>query len=314
MGGFSTSSGSFSIAIGDHCNATGGHSIAMGNSNIAEKEYAIAMGTGSRALGFSSTAIGWGTVARGDRSVAMGGWTTASNTFSTALGFSTESLGYGSVSMGCNTITRPCYSLVIGMYNDTIWSSDCATYPNPTDPLFIIGNGYGIHQRQNALTVQKSGRMAIGNIIPTQMLDVNGNARFRSVSSGTYAFNLNLTSDGILTTATSDISMKENIIHITNALENVTKLRGVYFNWKNEPEMGHRIGFIAQEVEQVIPELVFTNPTDGLKGVNYAEMTAVLVEALKEQQQQIESYKSQLQTLQEKVDKIEVLLAKALDE
>jgi uncharacterized coiled-coil protein SlyX len=53
---------------------------------------------------------------------------------------------------------------------------------------------------------------------------------------------------------------------------------------------------------------------DGLKGINYSQATALLVEAIKEQQQQIEYYKSQLQTLQDKVDKIETLLAKALGE
>jgi hypothetical protein len=57
------------------------------------------------------------------------------------------------------------------------------------------------------------------------------------------------------------------------------------------------IGFIAQEVETIVPELVFTNPTDGYKGINYAEMTAVLVEAVKEQQQQIESMKLEYEEL-----------------
>jgi hypothetical protein len=60
------------------------------------------------------------------------------------------------------------------------------------------------------------------------------------------------------------------------------QLRGVSFTWINHPEYGQRIGFIAQELEKVIPELVFTNETDGFKGINYAEVTAVLTEAIKE--------------------------------
>ena len=59
------------------------------------------------------------------------------------------------------------------------------------------------------------------------------------------------------------------------------QLRGVTFTWKSNPEYGNRIGFIAQELEQVLPELVFTNDVDGYKGINYAEVTAVLVEAIK---------------------------------
>ena len=126
---------------------------------------------------------------------------------------------------------------------------------------------------------------------------------------------------GTLTTATSDIRSKENINTLKNSLNSIMNLRGISFTWKSEPEMGRRIGFIAQEVESILPELVFTNLADGLKGINYAEMTAVLVEAMKEQQLQIESFKSennnlksQLQSLQEKVNKIEDLLAKSLDE
>jgi histidyl-tRNA synthetase len=141
------------------------------------------------------------------------------------------------------------------------------------------------------------------------MLDVNGNARFRAVSSGIFAFNLNLSSDGTLTTATSDISMKENITRISDAIDKVNKLRGVSFTWKDDPSQTIQIGMIAQEVEPIIPEIVFTNPVDGLKGINYSQATAILVEAIKEQQQQIESYKSQLQSLHEEVEQIKSLLA-----
>jgi hypothetical protein len=150
-----------------------------------------------------------------------------------------------------------------------------------------------------------NGNLGIGIASPTQKLDVNGNARFSSIGSGAYVGAVNRTSDGTLTTATSDIRSKENINTLTGCLNSVLNIRGVSFYWKSEPRMGRRIGFVAQEVEQVIPELVFTNPSDGLKGVNYPEMSAVLVEAIKEQQQEIESYKSEIQSLQDKVKKIE---------
>lgn len=51
---------------------------------------------------------------------------------------------------------------------------------------------------------------------------------------------------------------------------------------------------IAQEVEKIYPELVFTNPTDGFKGIRYAEMTAILVEAVKAQQTRIDGLEKQL--------------------
>jgi hypothetical protein len=156
-------------------------------------------------------------------------------------------------------------------------------------------------------------RIAINATNPTQTLDVNGTARIRTIGSGAYSTNVNRMADGTLTTSTSDVRLKENINTLTNALDNVLKLRGVSFNWKKEPQMGLKIGFIAQEVEQVLPELVFTNEVDGFKGVNYAEITAVLTEAIKEQQKQIEALKEknkEIDALKAELAEIKALLKK----
>jgi len=139
---------------------------------------------------------------------------------------------------------------------------------------------------------------------PTQSLDVNGNARIRSIGSGAYAGVVNRTSDGTLTTATSDGRLKENVNTLSNSLEKVMQLNGVTFTWKSNPEYGTRIGFIAQEFEKVIPELVFTNDVDGYKGINYAEVSAVLVEAMKEQQQQIEDQQKEIDELKALVNSL----------
>jgi len=150
------------------------------------------------------------------------------------------------------------------------------------------------------LYIQKdSGNLSIGTAdAPTQKLDVNGNARFRSVGSGTYNRPLNLTSDGTLTTATSDGRLKTNIENIEDGLETVKKLQGVRFNWKEDPEGERRIGLIAQDAEKVVPELTFTNPADGYMGINYAELSAVLIEAVKEQQKIIDKLTARVDELE----------------
>jgi hypothetical protein len=99
--------------------------------------------------------------------------------------------------------------------------------------------------------------------------------------------------------------MKKDIITISQALQKVLEMNGVYFTWKDDDLNNRRVGFLAQEMEKVLPEVVFTNPIDGLKGINYAELTAVLVQAIKEQQTQIQSDKSEIHSLQEKVDQLE---------
>jgi hypothetical protein len=96
-------------------------------------------------------------------------------------------------------------------------------------------------------------------------------------------------------TAYSDISVKNNIRPIENALLRVTKSRGVLYD-RTDIDTKNNIGFIAQELEEQFPELISTN-TDGTKGVKYQNAVAILFEAIKEQQTQIETLENKLNQL-----------------
>ena len=99
-------------------------------------------------------------------------------------------------------------------------------------------------------------------------------------------------------TDVSDVSLKENIVSIDNALDKVTQLDGRYFNWISEDQGNDRqMGFIAQEVEHVIPEVVTTSEP-GVKGVSYGKVTALLVNAIKEQQAIIDNLTARLDALE----------------
>jgi len=94
---------------------------------------------------------------------------------------------------------------------------------------------------------------------------------------------------------------KENITPIENALSKVTQLTGVYFDWKKENGGKHDIGMIAEDVGKVVPEVV-TYDENGVdaNGMDYGKLSALLVEAIKEQQKQIEDLKSRVQVLENK--------------
>lgn len=92
--------------------------------------------------------------------------------------------------------------------------------------------------------------------------------------------------------STSDIRLKDDIKPIENALSDVCKLEGVSFNWKDTGTKA--TGFIAQQVEPILPDLVSTSEDDGIKSVNYIGLIGHLVEAIKEQQVQIDELKAQL--------------------
>lgn len=105
----------------------------------------------------------------------------------------------------------------------------------------------------------------------------------------------------------SDIRLKENIKLIENPITIVNQIRGVYYDWKDEHiqkrggEDGyfvrkHDIGVIAQEVEAVLPEIVATRD-DGTKVVKYEKLVALLIEAVKDQQRQINQISQALQNM-----------------
>ena len=78
-------------------------------------------------------------------------------------------------------------------------------------------------------------------------------------------------------------------------------LRGVYFDWDEKHGGKHDMGFIAEEIGKVIPEIVSYEP-DGVyaTGVDYGAITPMLVQAIKEQQRQIEDLKAQIRKLKKR--------------
>lgn len=108
----------------------------------------------------------------------------------------------------------------------------------------------------------------------------------------------------------SDKRAKTNITNLNGSLKKVLNLRGVSFEWNSEV-VPHKasiqsssIGLIAQEVEEVVPEVVVTEKIENqdLKTVEYGNLTALLVEAIKEQQFQIETLTRTVEDLSKRLD------------
>ena len=108
----------------------------------------------------------------------------------------------------------------------------------------------------------------------------------------------------------SDLRFKQNIEQIESPIDKISKIRGVTFEWKTSehkdkgfPE-GRHFGVIAQEVEEVLPEIVREGP-EGDKAVSYTELVPVLTEAIKQQQQQLEEQQKQIESLRERIKVLE---------
>ncbi|MCA0448003.1 MAG: tail fiber domain-containing protein [Bacteroidetes bacterium] len=110
--------------------------------------------------------------------------------------------------------------------------------------------------------------------------------------------------------STSDIRFKKNISALVNSLQKVLTLRGVSFDWKTDEfsernfKSSNQIGFIAQEVKDILPEVVNID-SEGYYSVEYDKVVPVMVEAIKEQQKTIESQKGELNSLQKRISELE---------
>jgi hypothetical protein len=159
-------------------------------------------------------------------------------------------------------------------------SIDITGYSNVTDMLNNIVMRTAGTER---IRIDNVGNVGMGTSSPTVKLQVNGDIIANSIAGS------------------SDIRYKKNIRSVENALDKVKALRGVYFNWNQndypDRQFGSNVelGFIAQEVEKIVPEIVTKDKTkEEYRSVKYDKLVALLVEAIKEQQKQIDSLKVEM--------------------
>ena len=140
-------------------------------------------------------------------------------------------------------------------------------------------------------------QLAISNgaILPETDDDLDLGASNREFKNGYFdgiLYTDEISNSGQITSATyfysSDAALKEDIQTIENPLEKVQALRGVSYKWKDTGRKD--IGLVADEVQKVLPELVVENEH---KQMDYGHMIGLLVEAIKEQQKEIEELKCQ---------------------
>jgi hypothetical protein len=109
----------------------------------------------------------------------------------------------------------------------------------------------------------------------------------------------NITAAGDLRSE-SDARIKENVITVDNALEKVLQLRGVYFNRIDDESKSRKVGVIAQEVQEILPEVVGVakeNDTDEILTVSYANMAGLFIEAIKDLKTEIDALKAEIAEL-----------------
>jgi len=139
--------------------------------------------------------------------------------------------------------------------------------------------------------------------------DTDNTVQFSKVGIGTGSdatYELKVSGDigatgDIVAYISSDERLKDNIQLIENPIQKVEQLRGVTWEWNDEASDAAKdspnVGVIAQDVERVLPELVHDRE-NGYKGVDYSKLTGLLIEAMKEQQRQLDEMRERLSQLE----------------
>ena len=259
------------MGYGSGASITAGNVSSSGYNNIIGHQSGVTINTGNSSTNGYNNFIGF----------QVANVNTVSSGYHNAIGYQAGnklSSGTGNNLFGYQAglnVTSGSYNVAIGYSaantNVTTGSGNVVIGYNRCVPIsggsnqLVIGSG-----SNDWINGNSSYNVGIGTTTPTEKLHVIGNI----LASGTVTQN-------------SDITLKTNVQTIENALEKVLSLRGVEFDYKENGK--HSLGFIAQEVEKVVPDLVFG---DDLKSVAYQNFVALLVEAIKELKEEVKTLKN----------------------
>ena len=160
-----------------------------------------------------------------------------------------------------------------------------ASYPAPTTATQTIGGSdSNIFKWVNGVTEASA-------LITVSATDVNTRNIYTTCNVTAYRFHGDTYyADGSQLATSSDRRVKTDIVAMSNALEKINALTGIYFTRKDDPMHTRNVGFLAQDIEQVFPNLVITDDTEAkMKSVKYESIHVAILEAIKELDAELDS-------------------------
>jgi len=188
-------------------------------------------------------------------------------------------------------------------------------YVYATGNNFILGNGTaardmifftnGFADTDEKMRILSGGNVGIGTTTPADKLSVAGVVapsvdNTYSLGKSTARWSVVYAANG--TIQTSDLRLKTNIEPLRYGLKEVMLMQPVRYHWKDNAMPGAKIGLIAQDVQQLVPEVVVGDQQKENLGMNYAELVPVLINAVKQQQQQIDEVQRKVDALKKKIN------------
>jgi len=247
-------------------NTAVGYKTGLNPSDEANGRYQIVADTYMTLIGYGATKDNLSTLTNG-----------------IAIGADAHVLQSNQAVLGNDNITTTLLKGSVGIGTTSPWAKlSVAGSAGGTVPLFTVSSSTSAFATSTVFNIDSNGFVGIGRESPVYTLDVLAQgtgviARFQSAN----ATGCTLATDGTIS-CTSDERMKKNIEDLTYGLETVTNLRPVLFNWNYEDGSTLKnLGFLAQDVELLIPKLVVTDK-EGMKSLNTTGMIPILVKAVQE--------------------------------
>lgn len=301
--GGSNTTASNNVAIGNYAlvdGTTGTHNVAIGNSALNKNT------TGSDNVAIGKESLFAPTTAGGNTGVG-------------ALTLRNTTTGYNNVALGLSALNRQttgnsnvAIGQGAGQFNET---GNANTYVGTQAGFTAKGSGHVFIGYDAGAFASGNNQLYIANSKTTDpliygefdngLVQINGVLSPRKDNTHTLGTSSNRWSTVYATNGTiqtSDERFKKNIENMGYGLTTLMELRPVTYQWKEEENGDTKLGFIAQELEKVVPEVVsIANDDIQTRGVNYAELVPVLVKAIQEQQQIIDGLEGENASLKDQV-------------
>ena len=312
LGYDNTAQSNYSTSIGYSnyvSSANGG--VAIGYDNDSRNYYAISMGYSNYVSGYAGVALGFNNYVSGNYAVALGINNTASDYASTVIGQYNSS---GSSATSSSTFSTSAPAFVIGngtssgslsdafkvMFNgdayisSSLYLGGTAVTSTAAELNYVDGVTSNV-QTQLDSKLSSSGNITTGgNIIIPDSGNIGSTSDTDAITianSGNVTFGQDVTVNGDVVIS-SDARLKSNIVSLGSTLSKLLLIDGKSYRMKGK----QKIGVLAQEIQEVFPELVSEDDNEML-AVNYQGLVPVLINALKDQQNEIDELKEMVQAL-----------------
>ncbi|MEP6746957.1 MAG: tail fiber domain-containing protein [Bacteroidota bacterium] len=216
----------------------------------------------------------------------------------------TETSGFIDMGINSSAYSNISYPILAGINTAYVYA---------TGNNFILGNGTaskdlvfftnGFNDTDEKMRILSTGNVGIGTTTPADKLSVAGVVspsadNTYTLGKSTLRWSAVYAANG--TIQTSDARLKTNIENLNYGLKEVMLMRPVRYNWKDKAMPAAKIGLIAQEVRKLVPEVITGDESKESLGMNYAELVPVLINAIKEQQHQIDDVQNRVEALRKK--------------